>query len=253
MHVSERDRRIAELLDERGFIALTDLCRQLGASPATVRRDLERLEREGRVKRLRGGARPTTAAADHLAGTPFELNRRRNASAKAAIGRAAAALCAPGEAVIIDGGTTTLQMCPHLPGDLHVLTNSLHIVEALLGRPDIRLTVPGGAVFREQNVILSPYEDDGLSRLHARTMFMGAAAVGPQGLMQADALLVGAERKLMDRADRLVVLADASKLDASAALQACPLERIDLLVTDAGAPPERLAAIRARGVEVRIA
>lgn len=252
MHATERDDLILELLTEQGFASLQQLCERLEASPATVRRDLERLESGGRLQRVRGGARPVEAG--RLEGTPFELNLRRHLDRKAAIGRAAAALCDDNEAVIIDGGTTTLQMCPHLQGrHLQVLTNSLHIIDALLRHAGVQLSVPGGSVFREQNIILSPFEDDNLKRYHASKMFMGAAAIGPRGLLQADAILIQAERKLMERAGSLVVLVDSSKFQAGAGLQLCGLEAIDTVITDAGVRKEDLAVLRKAHVKVIVA
>lgn len=253
MHATERDDLILDLLTEQGFASLQQLCERLEASPATVRRDLERLESNGRLQRVRGGARPVEPAG-RLEGTPFELNLRRHLDRKAAIGRAAAALCDDNEAVIIDGGTTTLQMCPHLHGrHLQVLTNSLHIIDALLRHASVQLSVPGGSVFREQNIILSPFEDDNLKRYHASKMFMGAAAIGPRGLLQADSILIQAERKLMERAESLVVLVDSSKFQAGAGLQLCGLDSIDTVITDAGVRKEDLAVLRKAQIEVIVA
>src|SRR5690348_7887389 len=112
MHAAERDAEILRLLRSQRFVSFQELSAHLAVSAATIRRDLERLHGEGRIVRVRGGASSVDAApADRLAGTPFEMNRRRHATEKAAIGRAAARLCRPGESVIIDGGTTTFQMC----------------------------------------------------------------------------------------------------------------------------------------------
>ena len=220
MHASQRDAEILRLIQDQGFVSFRQLCHRLEASSATIRRDLERLESDGRIARVRGGARlsaEAAAAAERLVGAPFEINRTRQAAEKAAIGRAAAGLCQRGEAVIIDGGTTTFQMCPHLAGlELQVLTNSLHIVGELLPQAGTRVSVPGGAIFREQNIILSPFEDDGLARYHASKLFMGAAAVGPRGLMQADVVLIQAEQKLTRRFRRFASPQRYSKRLASA-------------------------------------
>jgi DeoR family ulaG and ulaABCDEF operon transcriptional repressor len=255
MHASQRDSEILRLLQSQGFVSFRELSERLDASSATIRRDLERLEGEGRLARVRGGAKPAgDAAVERLVGAPFELNRHRRAAEKAAIGRAAAALCRPGEALIIDGGTTTFQMCAHLAGlELQVLTNSLHIVGELLPQAGTRISVPGGAIFREQNIILSPFEDDGISRYHAAKLFMGAAAVGPRGLMQADVVLIQAEQKLMDKADRLIVLADSSKFRTSASFVVCSLDAIDTVVTDAGITAEETAMLEDAGIEVVVA
>lgn len=240
MHAAEREQQILQLLQERGFIGFQELDRQIEASPATLRRDLDRLAGQGRIERVRGGAKLSGAQVKaeasegaRLTGVPFHENIGRNRPAKEAIGRAAAKLCQAGEAVIIDGGSTTLQMCQHLEDlGLQVLTNSLHIVSALLPQPNTRISIPGGALFREQNIVLSSFEEDGTSRYHAKKMFLGAAAVGRHGVMQSDVLLIQAERRLLGRADELILLVDSSKFSASAAHVLCALEDIAVVVTD---------------------
>ena len=257
MHASERETKILRLLQQHGFVSFRRLCSELDASTATIRRDLSRLEADGRIARVRGGARMTAKAAvtaDWFAGASFEDSLARNVAQKTAIGRAAAALCVPGESIIIDGGTTTFQMCAHLDGlDLQVATNSLHIVGELLRQPTTRVSVPSGVIFREQSIILSPFDDDGLARFHASKLFMGAAAVGDRGLMQADVVLVRAEQKLMNRADKLVVLVDSTKFRATASFVVCGLDRIDTVVTDSGASADEVAMLRSGGIEVVIA
>src|SRR5689334_11264578 len=245
MHANERERLIAELLESRGFVSFQELDRKLDASPATIRRDLERMARGGRLRRVRGGAElpgkpgqgPQMPPA--LAGVPFHENIARNREQKEAIGRAAAALCRPGEAVMIDGGSTTLQMCPHLAGlNLQVMTNSLHIVSALLPQTGTQLLVPSGTVFREQNIILDAAGEDSLPRFHAPRLFMGAAAIGQHGVMQADPVLVAAERKLIDRADEIILLVDSSKFQGPSGHLVCALRDVDTVVTD-GAVSDR--------------
>ena len=120
MHAAERERLILAALEPSGFVTYRDLEAALDASPATIRRDLSRLEAQGRLLRVHGGAKLTEdsdpAAQVHLLGTPFDQSITLNLAAKQAIGKAAAALCERGEGIMIDGGTTTLQMCPHLAG-----------------------------------------------------------------------------------------------------------------------------------------
>ncbi len=257
-HAEERERAILERLEERGFVAFRDLEREIGASPATLRRDLERLANEGRIVRVHGGAklveRATTPPTHGLQGVPFHENIGRNTAQKQAIGRAAAALCEPGEGVMIDGGSTTLQMCPHLDGkNLQVLTNSLHIVSALLSQPGTRVLVPGGAVFREQNIILSASGDDLMSRYYAPKLFMGATAGGPQGIMQPDVVLVAAERRLIDRAEQLILLVDSSKFRGPSGNVVCGLEEVDVVITDAGIEKPHRQMLERAGVQVVVA
>jgi len=258
-HAAEREQEILQLLADRGFVTFRDLEEQIDASPATLRRDLERLAGEGRLVRVHGGARqPDDAgtagesqASLALRGVPFHENIHLHTAEKRAIGQAAASLCQRGEAIMIDGGSTTLQMCPHLAGlELQVLTNSLHVVSALLSQTGTKVLVPGGAIFREQNIILSATGDDLMPRFHAPRLFMGAAGIGEQGLLQADVVLVAAERRLIERADQLIVLVDSSKFDAPSGNVVCELEAIDTVVTDAGLSPVHRRMLRRAGVEV---
>jgi DeoR family ulaG and ulaABCDEF operon transcriptional repressor len=198
-----------------------------------------------------GAPRP---AGFHLTGTPFEQAITENLARKQAIGRVAATLCRPGEGIMIDGGTTTLQMCPHLAGlDLQVLTNSLHIVNALLPQAGTRILVPSGAVFREQNIILAAAGEESMPRFHAPKLFMGAASVGPAGVMQADVVLVAAERRLIDRAEQVILLVDSSKFTTRSGTIVCGLDEVDTLITDAGISEATASAIRDAGVNLVIA
>jgi DeoR family ulaG and ulaABCDEF operon transcriptional repressor len=258
-HAEEREQVILRILDERGFVAFRDLEREITASPATLRRDLERLETEGRITRVHGGAkipddRQSSGSGPRLQGIPFSENISRNAAQKAAIGKAAAALCTPGEGIIIDGGSTTLQMCAHLDGkQLQVLTNSLHIVSALLRQADTRVVVPGGAVFREQDIILSATGDDLMPRFYASKLFMGATAVGPQGIMQPDTVLVASERRLIDRAEKLILVVDSTKFEGPSGSVVCSLSDIDVVVTDSKIGAQHRKMLESAGVQILIA
>lgn len=233
MHAEDRERTILSMLESRGFVSFRELDKRLQASPATLRRDLERLAISGRIVRVHGGAKIPDAQATGLTGVPFHENIKQHSAAKAAIGRAAADLCTDGESIIIDGGSTTLQMCAHLEKlALNVLTNSLHIVSALLPQPKTRVSLPAGALFREQNILLSPFDDDGTSHYHASKMFIGAASVGRHGLMQTDVILLQAERRLIARAEQVILLVDSSKFRAPAGQVVCALKSISIVITD---------------------
>ena len=155
---------------------------------------------------------------------------------------------------MLDGGSTTLTMCAHLAGlNLQILTNSLHIVQALIAQNGTRVLVPSGAVFPEQNIILSLSGDDNMPPFYAPKYFLGAASVGPQGLMQADVVLVAAERRLIERAQEIVVLVDSSKFDAPSGNVVCSLDAIDILITDRGVSQASLDMLSKAQVEVILA
>ena len=255
MHAAEREAIILDALRKKGFTTYRHLETKVEASPATIRRDLARLEKQGKIQRLHGGAKavaphgPTAGAPPSLSGTPFAKSLKLNLKAKRAIGQAAAALCNHGEGVIIDGGTTTYQMCEHLDGlELQILTNSLHIVNAVLTQPSTHVIVPSGPIFREQNIILAPAGEVSMPNFHASKLFMGAACVSRRGVFQSDAILVASQRRFLDRADEVILVVDSSKLDASSGGIVCPLNRIDRMITDDGASPERLGQLREAGL-----
>lgn len=254
MHSSERDRMILSLLEQGGFISFRELSSRLPVSPATLRRDLERLQDAGKLSRVRGGAQlagMSQISGAHLQGAPFHENINLYRKEKEAIGKAAAALCRPGDAIIIDGGSTTLQMCSHLEHlNLQVLTNSLHIVSALLQQPNTGVSITGGVVFREQNIVLNPFEDETPRNFRASRMFMGCASISHFGLMQSDVILVQAERKLLTMADELVVVADSSKFANSAGHAVCELSKVSILVTDSNLAPAAEELIRKAGISL---
>jgi DeoR family transcriptional regulator, ulaG and ulaABCDEF operon transcriptional repressor len=254
MHKSERHSHILDRLNEYPYLSVGKLAEELHISAVTIRRDLSELAAGGRIKRLHGGAGTSGHARPSLIGESFKRNLTRNVAAKRAIARAAAAMVHPGDSIIIDGGTTTFQMARYLNNiDLQVVTNSIHIVQSLIDDPAIRVVVPAGEVFREQNIILSSFEDDGLNDYVATTMFMGAEAITAQGIQQSDPLLIRAEQQLRRHAQRLIVLADSSKFASAGRLLFCPLDKVDQIITDKGISADQVATIEAAGGRICIA
>jgi DeoR family ulaG and ulaABCDEF operon transcriptional repressor len=163
-------------------------------------------------------------------------------------------MCADGDAIVVNGGTTTYQMCEPLRGRrVKVLTNSYPLAEFLIHETDNRVALPGGEVYRDQKLIVAPFDDDAIQHYSAKYMFMSALAVGALGLIEGDPLIARAETKLLRRAEKLVVLVDGSKFAVNGSLVVCPLSRIDTLITDASAPPSALAMLRDAGVKVVVA
>ncbi len=137
-------------------MSVGDLLDLLGASEATIRRDINALAERGEVKRIRGGAEAVRPRHQpHLVGMPFAMSQDVNVPQKRAIARAAAELISPGESIIINGGTTTFALVEFLENsDLDILTNSFPIAAKLFATSRNRITLPGGTLFREQNIVL---------------------------------------------------------------------------------------------------
>src|SRR5476651_2359188 len=240
------------MLKEHVLVRIADVCRATGASEASVRRDFARLAELGAATRVHGGLealpgaqQPASADAPALATRSFEVSKTLNVAAKRAIAKSAVALCSDGEAIIINGGTTTFEMGEYLrERRLKVLTNSYPLAETLIHDSRCRVALPGGEVYREQKLIVSPFEEDAIQHYSASRMFMSAISIGPLGVIEGDPLIARAETKLLKRAEKLVVLADSSKFVARGSLVVCPLSRIDILITDRAAPAASLEVLR---------
>jgi len=134
--------------------------------------------------------------------------------------------------------------------ELQVVTNSLHIVSALLPQQKTRVYLPAGALFREQNILLSPFEDDGTGHYQASKMFIGAAGVGSGGLMQTDVILLQAERRLMARAMSVVLMVDSSKFRGQGGQAVCELKSIGTIITDQGVLEKDVRMVKRAGVKL---
>jgi DeoR family ulaG and ulaABCDEF operon transcriptional repressor len=189
-----------------------------------------------------------------IAGRPFSVNESVNIDKKRAIARAAVDLCDDGESIIINGGTTTFQMVHHLARRrMQILTNSFPIAEHLLRNSKNTITLPGGAIYREQNIILSPFDNDVTRNFYARRMFMGAQGVSPLGVMEGDPLLIQAEQKLINQAEELVLLVDSSKFESRSSLILCPLERVHTVITDDGLATRDARLVEQAGIRLIVA
>ena len=229
-------RIILSAVQEKPVVTVQELVELTDSSEATIRRDIAALHVQKRLRRVRGGAEAINPPQFiGLAGRPFSVNETLNAAQKRAIAREAVELCKDGEPIIINGGTTTFQMVHFLASRrMPIFTNSFPIAEHLLKHSKNTVMLSGGTIYREQNIILSPFDNDVTRNFYARRMFMGAQGLGPLGLMEGDPLLIQAEQKLIDQADELVVLVDSSKFRQRSSLILCGLARITTVITDDG-------------------
>ena len=255
MHEKERHRIILSAVQEKPVVTVQELVDLTSSSEATIRRDIAALHVQKKLRRVRGGAEAITPPQFvGLAGRPFSVNETINTSKKRAIAREAVGLCKDGEPIIINGGTTTFQMVHFLAGRrMPIFTNSFPIAEHLLKHSKNTVMLSGGTIYREQNIILSPFDNDVTRNFYARRMFMGAQGLGPLGLMEGDPLLIQAEQKLFDQADELVVLVDSSKFRQRSSLILCGLSRITTVITDEGIEDREAKMLEAAGVALVVA
>jgi DeoR family ulaG and ulaABCDEF operon transcriptional repressor len=255
MHEKERHRVILSAVQEKPVVTVQEMVELTGASEATIRRDIAALHLQKRLRRVRGGAEAITPPQFiGLAGRPFSVNETLHADKKRAIAKEAVELCQDGEPIIINGGTTTFQMVHFLANRrMPIFTNSFPIAEHLLKHSKNTVVLSGGTIYREQNIILSPFDNDVTRNFYARRMFMGAQGLGPLGLMEADPLLIQAEQKLIDQAEELVVLVDSSKFRQRSSLILCGLSRIATVITDDGIADQEARMLEEAGVNLIVA
>lgn len=255
MHETERHRVILAAVQSRPVATVTELVDITGTSEATIRRDIAALHVRGELRRVRGGAEAVNPPEQGgLMGRPFSVNETINMAQKRAIARVAAEMCKDGEPIIINGGTTTYQMVHHLTARrLSVFTNSFAIAEFLLHNSRNSVVIPGGTVYREQNVILSPFGGVVASHFFARKMFIGCQGIGRHGLMETDPMIVQSELGLIGQADELIVLADSSKFSGRSSLILCGLDRIAAVITDSGIRDEDRQMLETAGVRLIVA
>ncbi len=255
MHEKDRHRIILSAIQEKPVATVQELVELTGSSEATIRRDIAQLHVQKRLRKVRGGAEALNPPQFvGLAGRPFSVNETLNTARKRVIAREAVELCADGEPIIINGGTTTFQMVHFLVNRrMPILTNSFPIAEHLLRHSKNTVLLPGGTIYREQNIILSPFDNDVTRNFFARHMFMGAQGLGPLGLMEGDPLLIEAEQKLIDQTEELIVLVDSSKFRQRSSLILCPLARISAVITDDGIEDRAAKMLEAAGVRLIVA
>jgi len=136
---------------------------------------------------------------------------------------------------------------------MQVMTNSFAIAEHLVKHSKNTVTVPGGVIYREQSLILSPFDNDAIRNFYARRFFIGAQGVGPLGIMEADAQIIQSEQKLMHQADELIVMVDSSKFHRRSSLILCGLDRVTTVITDEGVSDEAVRMIEDAGVKLVVA
>ncbi|RLS43626.1 MAG: DeoR/GlpR transcriptional regulator [Planctomycetota bacterium] len=249
MILDQRRDEILQAIEQQGFVSLQELVTRLGASESTVRRDLEYLDGIGQIRRTRGGAAYTGESI-----TPFEERFQRASLEKQTIAKVVADLILPGETILLDGGTTTLEVARELVGKaLQVVTNSLPIANLLAQQPNIELILIGGYLYPRTGVALGPLAEAALREVHVPRVIMGTGGITEKGLFNSNTLLVECERLMLEAAKEVWVVADSSKFGRSALAHLCELSKVTRMIVDAGLSDSWREIIRGVGIELTIA
>ena len=255
MYVEERQEAIAVLVRSRGRVGVTDVAARFGVTTETVRRDLAALERMGVVRRVHGGAVPTAALSVVEPGVAERDTTQ--AQQKERIARAALDLVPPaGGSVLLDGGTTTGRLARLLPvdRDLVVLTNSVPAAALLAGLAGVRLHLLGGRVRGVTQTAVGEETVRALRDVRVDVVFLGTNAVsGDHGLSTPDPDEAAVKRAMVAAGQRVVALADSSKVGREHLFRFAALDQVDVLVTDDDLDESVHQDLTARDLEVVLA
>jgi DeoR/GlpR family transcriptional regulator of sugar metabolism len=248
MLTDERRAIILDRLHTQGRVLAADLSAEFDVSSDTIRRDLRELDGLGLLRRVHGGALPR-----HGDASPFAARARRAPEAKASIARRAAACVSDGQVIVLDGGTTTLELARALREDLRasVITTSPPIALALAEHPGLEVTVIGGTLRRNALVTVGAAAVEALRVIRADVVFLGVCGLHPEiGVTTEDLEERHVKAAMIDGAAEVVALADHDKLGTAMPVVVAPMRAVTHLVTDADVDERALAPYRSLGIEV---
>ncbi|MCF3144259.1 DeoR/GlpR family DNA-binding transcription regulator [Streptomyces platensis] len=247
---TDRLRQITEAVREAGSIGVTELAGLTGASEMTIRRDLEVLSSQGVLERYRGGARSLLLRGEE---PPFALRAQEGAEVKRRIAVEAARLVADGESVVLDSGTTCLEVARVLAHRrLTVMPLSLHAVNALAAAPQLTLLVPGGRPRPGELALTGPLTQASLAALRFDTAIIGCCGLTAEnGLTAYDLDDAAVKRAAIASSRRVIAVAEATKLSRTALAFVAPAPTLHAVVTDDSAPDDQTDHLTAAGVTVR--
>jgi DeoR/GlpR family transcriptional regulator of sugar metabolism len=250
----ERQRAIVREVERRQRVNVTELSQQFGVSGVLIRRDLERLDSQGLLRRVHGGAE---AVPNPARPTAFNLRLLHNTAVKQALGAAAAQLLGTGRSVFLDSGTTVLEVARQIPralpqgSALTLATRSLVVAAEKRSVRNVRLYVLGGMYQPDFDTFVGSQAESALQGLHVDVLFMGADGITPERGVSTELVQEADMYHAMVRcAERVVVVADSTKVGVNTLQAVLPCHEIDVLVTDARAPAHLLQAFRGCGVQV---
>lgn len=226
----QRRNEIIALLSRHTFYNLNQLAQDLGVSISTARRDLDDLESEGLVKRTHGGV---MLLGERNALPVFNDRQSVMSAEKAAIGKKAADIVEDGDTIIIDGGTTPYQVALYLQQrKVQIITNSLPVANLFADSTNVQLISTGGTLYPGTGVYLGPYAENMLKNVRAQKAFIGVAGISPEGFYNSNALLVETEKRMLEAASEIYVVADHTKFERRALAYFCDFTPITALITD---------------------
>jgi DeoR family ulaG and ulaABCDEF operon transcriptional repressor len=266
MLISERERIILNYLSEKNFSSIHELIKQTHASQATLRRDLDRLEKNDLIKKVRGGAMiaennkiPESMIVFNPSSTPYDMRQpfdvrlHDNERKKMCIAKEAAALCSNNETILIDGGTTSYFMTKFLKGSsINILTNSIIIAYELV-RTNNKVIISEGIITPNNMLILDFVNKRPFSHFNISKAFIPVEGFNFHGPISSDMFHMRMKSSLIAQSDSVIILLDSSKFDCNGTLRLCELDQIDTVITDGDIPPRYIELFKVKNIRLIIA
>lgn len=248
---------ILEELLRNGRVTVDDLSQQLHVNTSTIRRDLEKLERQNMLRRVHGGAVPpdTLSYSTYAYDLTFQTNMQKQTEEKVRIALVAARLIEPGDSIALSPGTTTTHLARairqmRIP-NLTVITNAVNIAMELAGLPNLNLTLVGGILLSDFFALVGPLAEQGLSQIYVSKAFVGVTGLHPEvGLTGPNQLEALTYRVTLSHAQRTYVLTDHTKIGRIALHYIAPITAMHTLITDSQADQTQLSLLRDANIEV---
>jgi DeoR family transcriptional regulator, aga operon transcriptional repressor len=252
--VEERRRLIVELVEQQGRATVEELATRFGTSTVTIRADLDALARSSAIARSHGGALPAAPASHD---TPLNIKETRWHAQKLRIGQAAAKMIHDGETIILDSGSTTVEIARQIRQmkfeSLTVITNALNIALELSGLTHIRVMMLGGLLRDTSYSLVGPDAEQALSKLSADKLFLGVDGLDPVvGVTTPDPLEASLNALMIRVSRETIAVFDASKLGQRSLSVITTVQHLHRVITDTSAEAKAVESLRGAGVEVTL-
>jgi len=251
--VQQRRSQIVELVRDAGSARVDELAVRFQVSEVTIRNDLVQLEKQGLLVRDRGGALPAGQPRELTSLLAVEQRAHLQTAEKQRIARAAAQMVSAGDTILLDAGTTVVEMAPHLAGitPLTVVTNALNVALEVSARTSAHVILLGGNLGRESSSTLGSIAENTLNELRVQKAFLGTQAFDLEhGLTDTTLEIAQVKRAMMRAALRVILLTDSSKLGRSGFIKVAPLTAVQTIITDAGLADGVKVELERLGIEV---
>ena len=246
----ERQTQIVDYLKENKRISVKSICSIFSISEATARRDLEELAQNGKIQRVRGGAIALEKSPPELS---ILIREDEQKEEKQRIGKAAAGLVKTGDTVFLGSGTTVLEvarcLCDHQ--ELTIITNSLPVINTMVGQPGIKLIIVGGILRDSELSFIGHIAEKALLEVRADKVIMGARAISLENGLTNDYLNETlTDRAIIKSSERVILVVDHTKCGSVSTAFLAPLNDIDTLVTDSNTDPDFIQSLKEIGIHV---